>query len=150
MGTLNKKDFFDLVFRVLFSSIFIGLGGEHIFSDLLIQNLMPGWVPYPRLSSILCGLILITGGTLIILGIYIRFAVILLGAFIIVVTLSVHFPCLFYTPENIAQENAWMWTVLQRSNFVKNLCLLGVCLNLWYHQPQKLSLYYRLNKKKEL
>lgn len=33
-----------------------------------------------------------------------------------------------------------MWDILQRSNFVKNLCLLGVCSNLLHHEPGKLSL----------
>ena len=42
----------ELVFRLLFSSIFIVLGGEHMFSDGLIQELMPSWVPAPRFLSI--------------------------------------------------------------------------------------------------
>jgi len=147
MSNINKKDIFDLLFRILFSSIFIGLGGEHIFSDLLIQNLMPSWVPAPRVISFICGLILITGGGLIIAGAYLRYAAIIIGSFIIVVTLTVHLPCLFYTPEEIPGNVSWMWTILQRSNFVKNLCLLGVCLNLWYYEPQKLSYTYLIKNK---
>jgi uncharacterized membrane protein YphA (DoxX/SURF4 family) len=147
MNNITKKDIFDLLFRVLFSTIFVGLGGEHIFSDLLIQNLMPEWVPAPRIVSIICGIILITGGGLIIAGAYLRFAALIIGLFVIVVTITVHLPCLFFTPQDISENASWMWTVLQRSNFVKNLCLLGVCLNLWYYEPQKLSYTYFIKNK---
>lgn len=147
MNNITKKDIFDLLFRVLFSTIFVGLGGEHIFSDLLIQNLMPEWVPAPRIVSIICGIILITGGGLIIAGAYLRFAAMIIGLFVIVVTITVHLPCLFFTPQDIPENASWMWTVLQRSNFVKNLCLLGVCLNLWYYEPQKLSYTYFIKNK---
>ena len=34
----------------------------------------------------------------------------------------------------------WMWDILQRSNFVKNLCLLSVCFHLLHHKTGKLSL----------
>ena len=46
----------DLAFRGLFCLIFVGLGGEHIVDDALIQKLMPAWVPYKRLVSLACGL----------------------------------------------------------------------------------------------
>ena len=36
------SDLAELIFRMLFSSIFIVLGGEHIFRDELIRQLMPG------------------------------------------------------------------------------------------------------------
>ena len=61
--------FHEPVFRVLFSSIFSGLGGEHIVSDKLIQNLMPAWVPAPRMFSVLAGMLLLIGGTMILLGV---------------------------------------------------------------------------------
>ena len=33
-----------------------------------------------------------------------------------------------------------MWPVLQRSNLAKNLCLLGVCVQLGWHKPGRYSL----------
>ncbi len=34
----------------------------------------------------------------------------------------------------------WAWTPLQRPNLVKNPCLIGVCLQLWWHIPSRCSL----------
>ena len=77
--------------------------------------LMPSWVPLPRLVSIACGVWLVSWGGLILLGRHLRWAA-----------------C------------GWMWDILQRSNFVKNLCLLGVCFHLLHHEAGKLSLEYFL------
>lgn len=132
--------FHELVFRVLFSSIFIGLGGEHIVSDKLIQNLMPTWVPAPRLFSILAGVLLLIGGTMVLLGWQLRAASWLLGSFLVVVTAIVHLPAVLFPPPEMPEEAEWMWIVLQRSNLVKNLCLLGVCFLLYNHTPGPYSL----------
>lgn len=125
----------DLIFRILFSLIFLGLGFEHLFSDTLLQQLMPLWLPAKRLLSILSGVLLLTGGSMILLGYRIRLAAILLGIFIIFVTMGIHFPALFYTPAFVPPEARWLWAIYQRSNFAKNLCLLGVCFYLYYHVP---------------
>lgn len=77
----------ELVFGLFFSSIFVVLGGEHIFDDSLIQRLMPEWVPMRRAVSVLSGMVLLVGGGSIALGIYIRPAAVLLGVFLIAVTL---------------------------------------------------------------
>lgn len=136
-----SKDFSDLVFRLLFSLIFIGLGGEHLVSDELIQKLMPEWIPTPRLVSIFCGLILFLGGGMIAIGYRIKYAAILLGTFLVVVTALVHAPGLQGSSAPIAcPEDQWMWDTLQRSNFVKNLCLLGVCTMLPFYSTGRWSL----------
>lgn len=129
-----SRDGNELIFRVLFSSIFIGLGGEHIVDDRLIQNLMPSWVPSPRLFSVIAGLVLLTGGSMVLLGYRIRAAAWILGIFLVVVTVTVHLPAVFLPCPPMPAENEWMWVVLQRSNLVKNMCLLGVCFLLGYHQ----------------
>ena len=139
MKRLNR-DLADLLFRLLFCLIFIGLGGEHVFKDDLIQKLMPDWVPVPKAISLLCGFILLIGGGLIAIGYKLRFAALLLGSFLIVVTALVHGPALTSTPDFIAPESEWLWQILQRSNYVKNLCLLGVCLLLFNYQPGRWSL----------
>lgn len=136
MFSFDTRDF---VFRALFSSIFVGLGLEHLLDDRLIQHLMPRWVGYPELASSVVGLILLLGGLSILLGYKVHRGAQLLGAFLVVVTLTVHVPGLFSTPEGISPEWSWLWTVFQRSNLVKNLCLFGVCVHLTQHEPGKYS-----------
>ena len=134
----------DLAFRLLFSSIFVGLGGEHIFSDKLLQLLMPDWVPYPRAVSIGCGVFLLAGSATILFGYHIRRGAQALALFLIAVTLSVHLPGLLERPPEVSEESYWIWDMFQRSNFVKNLCLLGVCIYLVEHRPGRFSFdYYR-------
>lgn len=145
-----SKDFSDVVFRLLFSLIFIGLGGEHLVSDDLIQKLMPLWMPNPRVVSIFCGLLLFTGGGMIALGYRLKFAAMLLGTFLVIVTAVVHAPALQGMQNPVASpEDQWIWETLQRSNFVKNLCLLGVCTMLPHYRTGKWSLEAFLNARKK-
>ena len=149
---MNKKtqsDLSDLLFRLFFSTIFLGLGAEHIFKDEIIQFLMPDWIPLKRLASLFAGTLLLTGGTLILLGYKLRFAAILLGIFVITVTAIVHAPALMTSPTGLPNEWEWLWQVFQRSNFVKNLCLLGVCFHLLEHCPGRFSLEHFLKRSKE-
>ena len=126
-----SRDFSDLTFRLLFSLIFIGLGGEHMLNDELLMRVTPEWLTIPRTLSFLCGIFLVCGGALIALGYRLKWASFMLGTFIIVVTALVHAPGLSTSEVPLASpEDAWIWHTLQRSNFVKNLCLLGVCLRL--------------------
>lgn len=138
------KDKADFLFRFFFSIIFLGMGMEHLFSDELIRSMMPDYILFKRLVSILSGLLLITGGGMILVGFKIRYAAIGLGAFVTLVNIVVHAPALFHTPIGLANEWTWLWEVYQRSNFVKNICLLGVCLHLLHYEVGKFSLeYYR-------
>ncbi len=134
------SDLADFLFRALFCLIFIGLGSEHIFSDSLIQHLMPDWMPYRRLVSLLCGIWLVGWGSLILLGWHVKWAAVGLGAFLIVVTVLVHVPAVMLAPDAIPEQYQWLWQILQRSNLVKNLCLLGVCFHLQHHRLGKYSL----------
>ncbi|MBK1878854.1 DoxX family protein [Pelagicoccus mobilis] len=142
-----SRDFADLVFRLLFSLIFIGLGGEHLLSDELIQKLMPEWMPGPRFVSIFCGIILFTGGSMIAVGYRLKLAAILLGSFLVLVSAVVHAPALQGIASPVADpRDQWLWETLQRSNFVKNLCLLGVCMMLPFYTPGRWSLERMLKK----
>ena len=136
------RDTSELMFRVLFSSIFVGLGGEHIVDDTLILHLMPDWVPLQRVVSVGAGLVLLTGGTMVLLGWRLVQAAWILGTFLVLVTLAVHVPAVLgvQAAPHMDLETAWMWPVLQRSNLVKNLCLLGVCILLGWHRPGRYSL----------
>tara|TARA_B100001093_G_scaffold519730_1_gene610126 strand:- start:4416 stop:4868 length:453 start_codon:yes stop_codon:yes gene_type:complete len=136
---LNFEDWSDLLFRLMFSSLFFGLGFEHLFQDETILKFMPDWVTYRRPISILCGLILLTGALSILLGFRIEQFAKILALFIFLVTLSVHGVALFRTPVDLPQEWKWLWEVFQRSNFVKNICLLGVCIHLINYTPGRLT-----------
>ncbi|MBW2387768.1 MAG: DoxX family protein [Deltaproteobacteria bacterium] len=139
------SDLAELVFRLLFSSIFIVLGGEHVFRDELIQQLMPPWMPSPRLFSVAAGVLLLTGGASIALGFRMHIAAIALGVFLVVVTLLIHVPGMLAYPPDLPPDWQWLWDLYQRSNFIKNVCLLGVCFHFLYHEPGFYSLDRRLS-----
>jgi uncharacterized membrane protein YphA (DoxX/SURF4 family) len=77
---------------------------------------------------------------LILLGWRLRWAAVALGGFVLVVTGLVHAPALFQHPASVPADCVWLWDILQRTNFVKNLCLLGVCFHLLHHRTGCLSL----------
>ncbi len=135
-------DFCDLIFRVLFSTIFLGLGAEHIINDALIVQLMPLWIPAKHLVSIFGGLILVSGGSMILLGWKLEWAGFILAIFIIIVTMIVHLTGMAQYPLDLHPSAEWLWDLYSRSNFVKNLCLLGVCFQLAHHEVGKYSLQY--------
>ena len=139
-----SPDLIDLLFRLLFCLIFVGLGAEHLYDDQLIQNLMPSWMPAPRLVSMVCGVWLLVWGLLILIGWHLRLAALALGSFLILVTALVHVPGVIHAPVHIPEDYQWMWLVLQRTNLVKNICLLGVCFHLLKHKPGRYSLQHWL------
>jgi len=143
------KDTADLLFRSLFCLIFVGLGLEHIFSDALIQKLMPEWVPARRVISLGCGVWLTLWGSFILVGWKLHIAGIALALFLVPVTLLVHLPGIVLAPEQIPSGCLWIWDILQRTNLVKNLCLLGVCFHLLHHQVGRYSLehYFRAGER---
>jgi uncharacterized membrane protein YphA (DoxX/SURF4 family) len=118
----------------------VGLGLEHLLDDRLILELMPPWVGYPGLVSMASGTVLLIGGLSILLGYQVQLGARLLGAFLVVVTFAVHVPGIFQTPAGIPGDWAWLWTVFQRSNLVKNVCLFGVCVHLTTHASGRFSL----------
>lgn len=149
MKSAISKNFSDLAFRILFSLIFVGLGAEHVFRDELIQQLMPDWIPAARAVSVFCGLFLITGGGLIAIGYRLKLAAVMLGGFLIAVTILVHAPALAAQSNPVADPaDQWIWETLQRSNFVKNLCLLGVCIMLPHYSLGDWSLEAILARKR--
>jgi uncharacterized membrane protein YphA (DoxX/SURF4 family) len=138
-----SEDVSELLFRLLFSSIFLVLGAEHLFDDRLIQGLIPDWVPLKRFASAGAGILLIVCGASIALGVRVYWAAIALSAFLIAVTAIVHIPGMFSAPSELSDDWKWLWDVYQRSNFIKNVCLLGVCFHFFYHEPGKYSLEAR-------
>lgn len=142
-------DYTDILFRALFSMIFLALGMEHILDDHIIQSMMPDWLVYKRPFSIAAGFMLLLGGFSVLLGYKSKLGASLLGLFLLTVTITIHGPALVDTPEGLPDNFAWLWQVYQRSNFVKNLCLLGVCLQLTNHQVGRFSLEHFLTRQKK-
>lgn len=139
-------DVTDLIFRVLFSLIFLGLGMEHFFSDQLIQAMMPEWLGgAKRFVSLATGAVLLAGGISILIGWKVHTAAVLLGTFLLLVTVTIHGPALLHHPADMPKEWTWLWDVYQRSNFFKNLCLLGVCFHLNHHRVGRFGLDGRKN-----
>jgi hypothetical protein len=66
-----------------------------------------------------------------------------------VVTLAIHVPGMFQAPGSIAPEDMWLWDLYQRSNFIKNVCLLGVCLHLLTHEPGPYTLPGYLQRQRQ-
>jgi uncharacterized membrane protein YphA (DoxX/SURF4 family) len=130
----------DLIFRGLFSTIFLGLGSEHLFDDQLILHFMPNWIGYPVLASRLSGIVLLLGGLSILTGYRLQIGARVLGAFLLLVTLTVHLPGCFMVPSNIPSDARWLWIVFQRSNLAKNLCLFGVCVHLTTQDAGRFSI----------
>ena len=83
-----------------------------------------------------------------VLGFRLHYAAIALGAFIVLVTIVVHLPGVIYYPAHLPEDSRWMWDILQRSNLAKNLCLLGVCFHLLYHESGKFSLDHYLEQRR--
>jgi len=134
-------DITDLLFRALFSLIFLGLGMEHLFSDDLIQAMMPDWLGgAKRSASLVTGVVLLLSGVCILIGWKVHTAAVLLGLFLLLVTVSIHGPALFQPPSDMPTDWTWLWDVYQRSNFFKNLCLLGVCFHLNHHRVGRFGL----------
>jgi len=79
MRTFVNHDVSEFLFRLLFSSIFVVLGAEHLFHDELIQRLMPEWVPMRRVVSVASGVTLLLGGASIALGVRVQEGAVLLG-----------------------------------------------------------------------
>lgn len=127
-------DLTELVFRMLFSLIFLGMGLEHVFSDYLIQSMMPDILPYKRLFSLGVGMLLLGCGLCVAVGYRVQYASIALGGFLGVVTCFIHIPAVFVNPRTLAEDWQWLWDVYQRSNIAKNLCLLGACFHLFNHR----------------
>ena len=71
-----------------------------------------------------------------------------MGALGAVVTLVVHVPGVLARPVFVESEALWLWDILQRTNLVKNICLLGVCFHFLHHRLGKYSLARYLENKR--
>jgi uncharacterized membrane protein YphA (DoxX/SURF4 family) len=121
-------DFLFLLGRVLFGGYFIMNGYNHL------KNIsgMAGYaqsknVPYAKAAIIITGILLVLGGTGIVLGLYPRMAIVLLLIFLIPVTFKMH---QYWKVQDPMQKMG------EQINFMKNIALIGasiilLCVTAW-------------------
>jgi uncharacterized membrane protein YphA (DoxX/SURF4 family) len=109
--------------RVLLGGYFIMSGYNH-FKNL---RMLTGYakskgVPMPREAVLLTGLMMILGGSGILLWIYLKFSILLLVVFLVVTTFTMH---QYWKVTDSTQKMGEM------ANFNKNMALLGALLLLF-------------------
>ena len=110
-------DYLFLVSRILFGGYFVINGINHFrhLSGTAGYAASKG-VPYPKLAVAFTGALLLLGGLGIVLGLYVRLAVLLLVVFLIPVTFKMHQYWKIGDP---------MQKMGEKINFQKNLALAG-------------------------
>lgn len=103
--------------RVLFGGFFLLSGIRH-FQHMQMMSGYAGTkgVPSPRLAVAVSGLLILIGGLLVVLGARPVWAVLLLTAFLVPVTLMMH---------NYWADTDQMTRINNQVNFMKNMALLG-------------------------
>lgn len=109
-----------LVSRILFGGYFVISGINH-FRHLAgtAGYAASKGVPYPKVAVIGTGLLMLLGGLGIVLGLYVRFAVLLLVVFLVPVTFKMH---QFWKVQDPMQKMG------EKINFEKNIALAGAAL----------------------
>jgi putative oxidoreductase len=106
-----------LVGRIVFSFFFIYSGFNHLTKlSFMSQYAASSGVPAPTLSVALSGLMLIAGGTSILLGVYPRWGALLLIAFLLPAAFMMHKFWGVADPMMAANQAAHFW---------KNIALAG-------------------------
>lgn len=125
---------FFLLGRVLLGGYFIMSGYNHIKNlGMLTGYAQSKGVPLPKVAVFVTGLMLLSGGAGILLGVGVQYSVIILSVFLIVTTFKMHQYWKISDP---------MVRMGERVNFYKNLALLGgVLMLLSIPLPWDLSLF---------
>ncbi len=109
-----------LVGRVLFAFFFIYSGFNHLTKlSMYSQYAGASGVPAPTLLTAISGLMLIAGGLSVLLGVQVRWGVLLIAAFLVAAAFSVHRFWGLSDPMMAANQKAHFW---------KNITLAGACL----------------------
>ena len=135
----EPREMATLIFRIFFSLIFILLGGEHLFRDNLIQQMIPHWMGSPRVWSVLTGLMILAGGGSILFGAFTRLGAWMLITFLVPVTLLVHVTSIGHYPDGLDERFRWLWDVYHQGSLVKNLSLIGGAIYFAFHGAGKFS-----------
>lgn len=109
--------------RILFGGILAFMGLNHFMkTDSLTEYAEYKGVPAPRMAVVFAGLLLVLGGLSVAFGAYVWLGTLSLLLFFIVATFQMHDFWNFDDPEQKQQ---------QRTNFLKNLVILGGTLALF-------------------
>ena len=112
-----------LVGRIVFSFFFIYSGFNHLTKlSFMSQYAASSGVPAPTLSVAVSGLMLIAGGTSILLGVYPRWGALLLIAFLLPAAFMIHKFWGVADPMMAANQAAHFW---------KNIALAGAALMIY-------------------
>ena len=135
---VRANDAIALIGRLALGWIFLSSGFGKLadvaaFSAVLAKR----GVPAPSFMGWLGAIVEFGGGVLVILGLRVRYAALLLALFVVVATAISH----RYWEYPAAQMTA------QKTNFVKNLAILGGALLLFVTGPGRLSIDRMLSKK---
>ncbi|MES2023163.1 MAG: DoxX family membrane protein [Patescibacteria group bacterium] len=106
--------------RILLGGFFLLNGYNHMKN----MKMMAGYagskgVPMPTLAVFVTGLMLLLGGAGILLGVYVRVAILLLSIFLVGVSFKMHD---YWNLEDPMQK------MVQEINFKKNMAILGALL----------------------
>jgi putative oxidoreductase len=110
--------------RLAFAAIFILSGIGHLTRLAAMSQYAAAFkVPQPRLAVIITGVMILTGGLSLLLGIQVRAGALLLTVFLLAAALYMH-P--FWGPQDPMQA------ANQQAHFLKNLSLAGAALVIYY------------------
>ena len=104
------------------------------------MDVLPWWIPTPGITVILCGMLLLLGGTFIMLGVWLQIAAVILGFFLAFSITGIHIPGFIDIPVGVRIEADWLWFLLLKSNLMRDLSLLGACIYFFNHELGKFSL----------
>jgi uncharacterized membrane protein YphA (DoxX/SURF4 family) len=109
-----------LIGRILFGGYFVMNGYNHLKNSAGMTGYAQSkGVPYPKAAIIGTGILLLLGGLGIVLGVFPRFAVLLLEIFLIPVTFKMH---QYWKVTDPMQKMG------EQINFTKNVALIGAAL----------------------
>lgn len=118
-------DWLYLIGRTLFALIFITSGGFGHFGQLkgTTQYARAKGVPAPRALVIITGIMLLTGGLSVLLGVWMEIGTWLLVIFLLVAAFKIHDYWALSDPMQRASE---------RAQFMKNISMAGAALILYW------------------
>ena len=127
-------EFLFLIGRIIFGGYFVYSSLGHFKNNAaLSQYTASKGVPMPKYAVYFSGILILIGGAGILLGIFVKFAVLCLVLFLIPVSLIMH---------NFWRVSDPMQKMMEQVNFMKNMALLGGALmTLAILEPWSLALY---------
>jgi putative oxidoreductase len=113
-------DVVDIVGRILFALVFWQNGYRQLaHREGSVAYAKSFGAPYPELSVPVTGVVMLAGGTLLVLGVWPDLAVVALAAFLVAAALVAH---------RYWEETDFGMRAGQEAQFMKNLALAGACL----------------------